>query len=392
MNVHSKLDPTSIITLKKGRERSISLGHHWVFSGAIEKTDVHPQEGDLVRIVSKDGADLGLAFYGKESIALRILSQDSKRSLSDIYKEKISNAFKLRSELNLINDQTDSYRIFHSEGDFIPGLTIDKYNSTLVIQAHHLGILKHLDLIQEALLDSVPDIKCIVLLDEASRENKRNVIYGDIPSTEIKEYGINYNLDIFKGQKTGFFLDQRENRLLLRSLAKNNSVLNLYAYSGGFSLNALKGGAKEVTSVEASPIAVDLLNENIKLNKLTNTHTALKTDCTEYLKQETKLFDIVIQDPPALVKRRQDLKNGLSYYRGLTGLTLNRVTPGGLLMSYSCSQFVTSEMLLLESLKAAKKEGKKLQILKKLYQAPCHPINPCHPESEYLKGFLFRVG
>jgi 23S rRNA (cytosine1962-C5)-methyltransferase len=391
MNVHSKLDPLPKITLKKDRERSISLGHHWVFSGAIERTDIHPQEGDLVRVVSKDGADLGLAFYGKESIALRILSQDSKRSLSEIYKEKISNAFKLRSELNLINDQTDSYRIFHSEGDFIPGLTIDKYNSTLVIQAHHLGILKHLDFIQQALLDSVPDIKCIVLLDEASRENKRTVIFGDAPSTEIKEYGINYNLDIFKGQKTGFFLDQRENRLLLRSLAKNKSVLNLYAYSGGFSLNALKGGAKEVTSVEASPIAVDLLNENIKLNKLTNAHTALKTDCTEYLKQETKLFDIVIQDPPALVKRRQDLKNGLSYYRGLTGLTLNRVKPGGLLMSYSCSQFVTSEMLLLESLKAAKKEGKKLQILKKLYQAPCHPINPCHPESEYLKGFLFRV-
>jgi 23S rRNA (cytosine1962-C5)-methyltransferase len=388
MNVHSKLDPISTITLKKDRERSITLGHHWVFSGAIEKTDVHPQEGDLVQVVSKDGADLGLAFYGKESIALRILSQDSKRSLSGIYKEKISNAFKLRSELNLINDQTDSYRIFHSEGDFIPGLTIDKYNSTLVIQAHHLGILKHLDIIQEALLDSVPDIKCIVLLDEASRENKRTVIYGDAPSTEIKEYGISYNLDIFKGQKTGFFLDQRENRLLLRSLAKNKSVLNLYAYSGGFSLNALKGGAKEVTSVEASPIAVDLLNENLKLNKLTNAHTALKTDCTEYLKQETKLFDIVIQDPPALVKRRQDLKNGLSYYRGLTGLTLNRVKPGGLLMSYSCSQFVTSEMLLLESLKAAKKEGKKLQILKKLYQAPCHPINPCHPESEYLKGFF----
>jgi 23S rRNA (cytosine1962-C5)-methyltransferase len=391
MNVHSKLDPLPKITLKKDRERSISLGHHWVFSGAIERTDIHPQEGDLVRVVSKDGADLGLAFYGKESIALRILSQDSKRSLSEIYKEKISNAFKLRSELNLINDQTDSYRIFHSEGDFIPGLTIDKYNSTLVIQAHHLGILKHLDFIQQALLDSVPDIKCIVLLDEASRENKRTVIFGDAPSTEIKEYGINYNLDIFKGQKTGFFLDQRENRLLLRSLAKNKSVLNLYAYSGGFSLNALKGGAKEVISVEASPIAVDLLNENIKLNKLTNAHTALKTDCTEYLKQETKLFDIVIQDPPALVKRRQDLKNGLSYYRGLTGLTLNRVKPGGLLMSYSCSQFVTSEMLLLESLKAAKKEGKKLQILKKLYQAPCHPINPCHPESEYLKGFLFRV-
>jgi 23S rRNA (cytosine1962-C5)-methyltransferase len=391
MNVHSKLDPLPKITLKKDRERSISLGHHWVFSGAIERTDIHPQEGDLVRVVSKDGADLGLAFYGKESIALRILSQDSKRSLSEIYKEKISNAFKLRSELNLINDQTDSYRIFHSEGDFIPGLTIDKYNSTLVIQAHHLGILKHLDFIQQALLDSVPDIKCIVLLDEASRENKRTVIFGDAPSTEIKEYGINYNLDIFKGQKTGFFLDQRENRLLLRSLAKNKSVLNLYAYSGGFSLNALKGGAKEVISVEASPIAVDLLNENIKLNKLTNAHTALKTDCTEYLKQETKLLDIVIQDPPALVKRRQDLKNGLSYYRGLTGLTLNRVKPGGLLMSYSCSQFVTSEMLLLESLKAAKKEGKKLQILKKLYQAPCHPINPCHPESEYLKGFLFRV-
>jgi len=391
INVKTQLDALPEITIKKDRERSVSLGHHWVFSGAVQKASGIPKEGDLVKVKANDGAILGLAYYGEESISLRMLSTDSGVDLGVLFKEKIISAFKLRSDLNIIGDQTDSYRIFHSEGDFIPGLTVDKYGSTLVVQAHHLGILNHLDFVKKALIENIQNTKCIVLLDEANRENKRSIIWGDKPSDKISENGIKYNLDIFKGQKTGFFLDQRENRLLLRSLSKNKSVLNLYAYSGGFSLNALKGEAKSVVSVEASPLAVDLLDENLILNNLTKSHTSLKTDCTEYLKQESKTFDIVIQDPPALVKRRQDLKNGLSYYKALTGLSLNRVTSGGLFFSFSCSQFVSSEMLLLETLKASKREGKKLQILKKLHQAPCHPINPCHPESEYLKGFLFRV-
>ncbi len=392
MNDQTKLDQIPTITLKKDRERSIGLGHHWVFSGAIHGNSRELTEGSLVNVLSHTGDSLGLAFFGEESIALRILSFNPTSDLKELYSNKIKQAYDLRSKLNLINKETNSFRLFHSEGDFIPGLTIDKYDTTLVIQAHHKGILSHLEIIKESLLENIPNVQCIILLDEANRENKRSVIYGKGPCTEILENGIKYNLDIFKGQKTGFFLDQRENRFLLRTLSKNKSVLNLYAYTGGFSLNALKGEAKEVISVEASPIAIDLLDENLKLNKLSNKHTSLKTDCIEYLKQETTQFDIVIQDPPALVKRRQDLKNGLSHYKALTGLSLNRVKKGGLFLSFSCSQFVSSDMLLLESLKAAKKEDVKLQIVKKLFQAPCHPINPCHPESEYLKGFLFRVG
>lgn len=391
MNEKRKINIKQSVLVRKGRETSLSNGHHWVFSGALEDMKGSPVDGDLVNVFSKAGDFLGIGFYGEKSIAVRMLSFNQIDDLLAFYLEAIKRAISLRSKNNIISNDTNCYRLFHSEGDFIPGLTIDVYNKTLVIQAHHKGIINHLEFIKESLLEILPGTETIVLLNECEKEGKKEVIFGTRLETKIVENGIEFNLDIFKGQKTGFFLDQRDNRFFLRELSRGKSVLNLFCYSGGFSLNALKGSAKEVVSVDASAHALELLEENLKLNNLDSKHEAIRADCSEFLKGEKRSFDIVIQDPPALVKKKHDLKNGLSYYKALTSLSLNRVHEGGLLMSYSCSQFVTSEMLLLESLRAAKKEGKKLQILKKLYQAPCHPINPCHPESEYLKGFLFRV-
>ena len=437
------------IYLKSHKEESLKRFHPWVFSGAIARVVLdaahkapEPEEGELVAVRSAANEILGVGHWQIGSIAVRILAFGVETLPAGFWRERIRAAYQMREALGLITDPqfsdnrapsglrtlnsqfsiNNTFRLIHGEGDFLPGLIVDVYAETAVIQAHSVGMHVCRNEIAEAILAEVPQVRNIYYksddtlpfkapvegervgwLKEPSdpyREADRSTAGRlEVPSTGEEfwsiENGLSFRIDWLRGQKTGFFIDQRENRALVERYAKDKDVLNMFCYTGGFSLYALRGGAKTVDSVDVSQKAIDLVNVNVAKNfpSATN-HTAVAADAFEYLtaqKAQGRTYDLIILDPPAFAKHRDAVKNALRGYQRINAKAIEMIRPGGILFTFSCSQAVDKEAFRLAVFSAAAQVGRKVRILHQLHQPQDHPINIYHPEGEYLKGLVLYV-
>lgn len=388
------------IILKKGKEESIERRHPWVFSGAIARTPSAIEEGEWVEVRSSGGKLLGRGHYQIGSITVRLLTFGDEPVEDSIYSDRLLNAFRLRRNLGLIRPDNDSYRLVHGEGDFLPGLVVDIYGDTAVMQAHSPGMHRDRDRIADALV-SLPDarIRNVYYKSEttlpfmARLDPRDGYLIGKYDGNIALENGLQFNIDWLKGQKTGFFLDQRDNRSLLERYAGGKNVLNMFCYTGGFSVYALRGGAERVVSVDSSSKAVALTEANVELNfPGCSTHEAVATDAFKYLDGiEKGEFDLIILDPPAFAKHKSALRNGLIGYRRLNAKAFERIAKGGILFTFSCSQVVSREAFRLAVFSAAALSGRRVRILHQLTQPADHPIDISHPEGEYLKGLVLYV-
>jgi len=393
------------IILRKGREDSLRRFHPWVFSGAIAEIQGNPSEGDIVSVYASDGAFLAYGHYQIGSIAVRVLSFDDSALRPDFWEIMLSRALNVRKSCGLDgNAQTDCYRLVHGEGDNLPGLIIDYYGGVCVMQAHSVGMFRAKKQIAEALrrvygdsLKAVYDKSSGTAPYKAGLELVDGYMYRreDFSDDEqvVLENGHRFIVNWTEGQKTGFFLDQRENRALVGSLAKGRNVLNLFCYTGGFSIYALAEGALHVDSVDSSRKAMMMVDRNVALNGFDESqHTSLCCDAIDYLKgvPEGK-YDLMIVDPPAFAKHRGALKNALRAYQRLNAAAISKVAPGGFVFTYSCSQVVDKEAFALAVFSAAAQAGRSVRILDRLNQPCDHSVNIYHPEGEYLKGLLLYV-
>lgn len=390
------------IILKKGRDESLKRFHPWVFSGAIASMSGNPAEGDLVAVYSAEGDFLACGHYQIGSISVRILSFDSDVLSPDFWDIMISRAREVRRLI--ASDKTNCYRLVHGEGDNLPGLIIDYYDGVCVMQAHSVGMFRAKNRICEALknvygneLKAVYDKSSGTAPFKAGLELVDGYLYrrDDFKenSTVVLENGHKFIVDWTEGQKTGFFLDQRENRALVEKYAHGRNVLNLFCYTGGFSIYALANGALHVDSVDSSKKAMDMVDRNVALNGFeASRHSSLCCDAIDYLKNvEEGKYDLMIVDPPAFAKHRGALKNALRAYQRLNAAAISKVAPGGLIFTYSCSQVVDKEAFALAIFSAAAQCGRSVRILDRLNQPADHSVNIFHPEGEYLKGLLLYV-
>lgn len=385
--------------LQKGKEVSLIRKHHWVFSGALAKKEEGIQNGDLVAVYSSKNDFLGIGHYAMGSIMVRIISFEEQAIDAAFWTAKIRAAHAVREALNLTEQkETTVYRLVHGEGDGLPGLIIDYYNGTAVIQAHHIGMHQHLKDITEGLraiygkqLKGVYD-KSSETLPKAEVVPSNEWVWGKSETDLVKEYGASYKIDWEKGQKTGFFIDQRENRKLVASYSKGKKVLNTFCYSGGFSVLALQEGATEVHSVDISQKAIDLTEENVALNAgFKGKHQSIVADVVKYIREIGDDFDLIILDPPAFAKSLKARHNAVQAYKRLNAEALRKIKPGGILFTFSCSQ-VVDKRLFANTITAAALESKRnVRILHQLSQPADHPINCFHPETEYLKGLVLYV-
>jgi 23S rRNA (cytosine1962-C5)-methyltransferase len=385
--------------LQKGKEVSLLRKHHWVFSGALAKKEEGIQNGDLVAVYSSKNDFLGIGHYAMGSIMVRIISFEEQAIDAAFWTAKIRAAHAVREALNLTEQkETTVYRLVHGEGDGLPGLIIDYYNGTAVIQAHHIGMHQHLKDITEGLravygkqLKGVYD-KSSETLPKAEVVPSNEWVWGKSETDLVKEYGASYKIDWEKGQKTGFFIDQRENRKLVASYSKGKKVLNTFCYSGGFSVLALQEGATEVHSVDISQKAIDLTEENVALNAgFKGKHQSIVADVVKYIREIGDDFDLIILDPPAFAKSLKARHNAVQAYKRLNAEALRKIKPGGILFTFSCSQ-VVDKRLFANTITAAALESKRnVRILHQLSQPADHPINCFHPETEYLKGLVLYV-
>ena len=384
---------TAKIFLKSKKDQSLLRFHPWVFSGAIKSIDGEPQEGDLVAVHANKGRFLGLGHYSTGSIAVRILSFNEEEEIdASFWEKRIDNAFNLRKSLGLINNsETDLYRLIHAEGDLMPGLVVDMYNNHMVMQCNSQGMLQQTEMLTDMLLKHFPKVESVYLKTKDKSEENRH-IKGEAEDTVALEYGIKYRVNWVTGQKTGFFIDQRENRFQLGQHAKGKRVLNTYSYSGGFSLAAIKGGAELVHSVDASQGAIDLLEDNIQLNGFGDkNHQSHKADVLEYLKDSEEKYDIIVLDPPAFAKHMSARHNAIQGYKRINMKAIEMLPKGGLLYTFSCSQVVDKYMFNNTITAAAIQSGRNIKIVGQLHQPADHPVNIFHPESEYLKGLILQV-
>ena len=407
------------IILKPRREESLLRYHPWVFSGAIAQVVGHPAEGDLVSVCSADGKLLACGHYQIGSIAVRILSFDEDPTLPDFWERMLLRAYQLREAYGLAqNERTNCYRLVHGEGDGLPGLIVDYYNGVCVLQAHSVGMFRAKNAICEALktvygerLKAVYDKSSGTAPFKAGLDLVDGYLYKapdfDEPSschTErserisrdeliVLENGNKFLVNWQEGQKTGFFLDQRENRAAVGRLAKGKHVLNLFCYTGGFSIYALAGGAAHVDSVDSSQRAMDMVDRNVALNGFTpEQHTSYCADAIDFVKNVPDgAYDLMIVDPPAFAKHRGALKNALRAYQRLNAAAIAKVAPGGFVFTFSCSQVVDKEAFALAVFSAAAETGRSVRILDRLNQPADHSVNIYHPEGEYLKGLLLYV-
>ncbi len=389
-----------IIKLKKGKDESLRRLHPWVFSGAIASLPENLEEGDLVEVVSYDGDSIGVGHYQIGSIAVRILDFGTNTLKPTFFEDRLNAAYQLRKSLGLIRTDNNCFRLVHGEGDFLPGLIVDIYDKTAVVQAHSPGMHFCREQIADALLNiSDADIKNIYYKSETTLPYKAHLdavneyIRGEYDSNIATENGLYFNIDWLKGQKTGFFVDQRDNRKLLEHYAKGKKVLNMFCYTGGFSVYAMRGGALSVDSVDSSAKAITLTDANIDLNfPGDNRHKSHAVDAFKFLSEmKDGDYDLIILDPPAFAKHRNALKNGLIGYRKLNAKAFDKIRSGGILFTFSCSQVVTREMFRLAVFSAAAMSGRKVRILHQLTQPADHPISIYHPEGEYLKGLVLYV-
>ncbi len=386
------------VILRRGKEESLQRFHPWVFSGAIARMD-NVDEGDLVSVYSHDGTLIGNGHYQVGSIAVRMLCFDDSEINEAFFVDRLTQAFKLRQALNLMRADNNSFRLVHGEGDFLPGLVVDVYGSTAVMQAHSPGMHFARNIIADA-LTKLPDslIKNVYYKSEttlpfkAQLDPQNDYIIGKFDTDVAMENGLKFHVDWLKGQKTGFFVDQRENRSLLEKYAKGRKVLNMFCYTGGFSFYAMRGGAELVHSVDSSAKAIKLTDDNVSLNfPGDNRHQSFAQDAFKYLDEMTTDYDLIILDPPAFAKHKSALKNALIGYRKLNAKAFEKIKPGGILFTFSCSQAVNKEQFRLAVFSAAAMSRRKVRILHQLTQPADHPINIYHPEGEYLKGLVLYV-
>ena len=404
------------VIVRKGREESVRRFHPWVFSGAVAEIQGSPAEGDIVGVYSSDGTFLASGHYQIGSIAVRILSFDENINSPDFWKIMISRALKVRIAAGLAEGsgrcadghtaagETDCYRLVHGEGDNLPGLVIDYYAGVCVVQAHSVGMFRSRKQICEALqyiygdsLKAVYDKSSGTVPFKAGLDPVDGYLYRrdgfDDSEFSVYENGHRFIVDWTEGQKTGFFLDQRENRALVEKYAAGRNVLNLFCYTGGFSIYALAGGALSVDSVDSSRKAVALVDRNVSLNGFgEERHSSLCCDAIDYLKSVPEgKYDLMVVDPPAFAKHRGALKNALRAYQRLNAAAISKVAPGGLVFTFSCSQVVDKEAFALAVFSAAAQTRRSVRILDRLNQPADHAVNIYHPEGEYLKGLLLYV-
>ncbi len=388
------------VFLKPKKEESLLRFHPWVFSGAIQSFEGQPEEGDLVEVYGAHNRYLGIGHFQIGSIAVRILSFQQQEIDQAFWENRIRIAYELRKTLRLTaSAHNNTYRLVHGEGDNLPGLVIDMYAHTAVMQAHSVGMHRARHQIAEALKQILGDtLQNIYYKSEATLPYKANLgsedgylLGGDVEDIAL-ENGLRFCVDWQKGQKTGFFVDQRENRSLLEHYAKDRAVLNMFCYTGGFSFYAMRGGAKVVHSVDSSAKAIALTNKNVSLNFPGDPrHQAFAEDAFKYLEHMGSNYDLIILDPPAFAKHKDVLRNALQGYRKLNAIAFEKIKPGGILFTFSCSQVVSKEHFRLAVFSAAAQSGRSVRILHQLTQPADHPVNIYHPEGEYLKGLVLYV-
>lgn len=389
------------LRLKRGKEESLDRFHPWVFSGALAEPLPHDlEEGDTVKVFAHDGRLIGTGHYQIGSIAVRILDFNGRGIDEAFYAERLENALRLRKLLGLAREDNTAFRLVHGEGDFLPGLVIDIYGTTAVVQAHSPGMHYARNTIAACLV-ALPDagIKNVYYKSEttlpykARLDPQNDYIIGSFDSNIAIENGLKFNIDWLRGQKTGFFVDQRDNRSLLQRYSAGKRVLNMFCYTGGFSVYAMRGGAETVHSVDSSEKAVTLTDANIELNFPGDTrHKSYAEDAFKFLdRMEKGAYDLIILDPPAFAKHRSALRNALRGYQRLNAAAFAKIAPGGILFTFSCSQAVSREQFRLAVFSAAAQSRRKVRILHQLTQPADHPVNIYHPEGEYLKGLILYV-
>lgn len=397
------------IQLKKGKEESLRRFHPWVFSGAIQHIDNGIGEGDIVRVMTNSGEFIAVGHYQIGSIAVRVLSFKEEEIGSAYWEERLASALAMRQSIGIAdNPENNTYRLVHGEGDGLPGLIIDCYGKTAVLQAHSVGmhycrkeIAEALKYVMDGRIENIYyksettlPFKADIGQNEAEEADglKNGFLYGGSDENTAIENGLKFHVDWLRGQKTGFFIDQRENRALLERYSKGKSVLNMFCYTGGFSFYAMRGGATAVHSVDSSAKAIELTNANVELNFPGDSrHKAFCEDAFKFLEHEGEKYDIIVLDPPAFAKHRAALRNALKGYTRLNVKAFEHIKKGGILFTFSCSQVVTKDNFRNAVFTAAAQAGRSVRILHQLHQPADHPINIYHPEGEYLKGLVLYV-
>jgi len=389
------------IILRKGKEESLGRFHPWIFSGAIHHTEGDKlEEGDLVEVLASDGHFLAIGHWQIGSIAVRILTFKKQRIDQAFWQKRLAAALDVRKAIGVAGrEDNDIYRLVHGEGDNLPGLVIDIYGQTAVMQAHSVGMHVCRHELAEALKAVMGEsLKAIYYKSETTLPFKAQLgqengfLYGESNNDVARENGLAFHIDWLKGQKTGFFVDQRDNRALVEHYAKGRKVLNMFCYTGGFSVYAMRGGAELVHSVDSSTKAVELVDANMELNFPGDTrHESFAEDAFKFLEQMQEKYDLIILDPPAFAKHKDALRNALRGYTKLNCKAFEKIQPGGILFTFSCSQAVNKDQFRMAVFTAAAMAKRKVRILHQLHQPADHPINIYHPEGEYLKGLVLYV-
>ncbi len=382
------------IILKKGKEQSVLRRHPWLFSGAINRTEGEIADGDWVTVIDADGGVLGHGHHQKGSITVRLLSFDKQTPRPDFYTEKISTAARQRANINIQYPMTNAHRLVHGEGDGLPGLIVDMYNGVAVVQAHSHGMHADRMAIAQAIKDVFEEnVNAVYYKNQLGGNTRGEYLLGMsvVPHT-IQEHNHKFFVDWEEGQKTGFFLDQRENRMLLASYAMNRTVLNTFCYTGGFSVYAAQAGAALVHSVDASERAVELCRKNLQLNGFDpSQHECFAEDTFDFLKGKEGVYDLIILDPPAFAKHKDSKHQAMKGYQRLNFEAIKKVKSGGIIFTFSCSQVVDRQLFYDTVVSSAIQSGREIKVLQHLSQPADHPVSIYHREGEYLKGLVLYV-
>ena len=387
------------IKLRNGKDQSLKRFHPWIFSGAIARMDDGIAEGDIVRVVDTKEEFLAIGHYQIGSIAVRVLSFTDIEINDSFWFSRLDKALQARRACNIIRPDNNTYRLVHGEGDRLPGLIIDIYDNAAIIQAHSVGMhMQRKDIARQLRTLYGDKLTCIYYKSETTLPYKADLseesgfLYGKASDVVATENGLKFYIDWLKGQKTGFFIDQRDNRSLIEKYSQGKKVLNMFCYTGGFSVYALRGGASMVHSVDSSERAIEMTNRNIALNfPDAANHEAYATDAFSYLKDMDNSYDLIVLDPPAFAKHKDALRNALKGYTRLNAKAMQKIKPGGILFTFSCSQAVNKDQFRLAVFTAAAQSHRFVRVLHQLHQPTDHPINIYHPEGEYLKGLVLYV-
>lgn len=389
------------VILYKGKEKSLLRFHPWVFSGAVAKVDKNIQNGDIVEVCDNSGNFLAIGHFHDNSIAVRVFSFEPVEPNYGFWKEKVQKALAFRQSIGLINNpETTMFRLVNGEGDGLPGLIIDIYDGNAVMQFHAYGMFLLKDTFVQILRELFPDIKSIynksglTLTDAEDTKAEDELLYGEISKIIGRENGIGFNIDVQGGQKTGFFLDQRDSRKMVGELAKGHRVLNMFCYSGGFSAYALRGGAEHVDSVDISRKAIELTDANIALlgEDAVRRHSSYCEDVFKFLENmPDHAYDLIVLDPPAFAKHHRVKEQGIKGYRNINRKAMEKLQPGGLLFTFSCSQAISNDDFKTIAFSAAALEHKNVRIVHQMQHAIDHPVSIYHPEGNYLKGLLLAI-